>query len=107
MEISVSGKLSCCSGHSEIVLHKVIHFGKSQIFDFLTVLNVMNILENFPAIFEILVSIQRNGSEKLICLCDYAQIFLIQKVMALGNLEFLTIFLKVFFSKTTLPNLTF
>ena len=63
---------------------------KIQIFDFLTVfLNVLNILENYAAIPEILGSILRTGFEKLICLCEYSKMFLIPSILALGKVKIL------------------
>ena len=46
--------------------HEVMVLGKCQVFDFDRFLN-LNILENYPAIFEILGSIQRTGCGKLLC----------------------------------------
>ena len=101
MEINCSGKLT------ELFYKKCYRpRKKKQIFDCLTVfLNFLNTLENFPAIFEILSLIQSAECEKLTCFCDYAQVLLAPKVMAIGNFVFLTVFLSLFFFlKTTLPN---
>ena len=71
MEITESRKMPCISNHSQSFIHKKLS-PSENVFDFLNVLKLLNVLENFPAISEILVPIRKKGGEKLICLCDYA-----------------------------------
>ena len=64
-------------------------------FNFLTLFNFFEFSRNYPAISEILGSIQRTGYGKLVCLGDCAQNFLTSKVMARKILIFLAVLLKV------------
>ena len=67
---------------------------KLLVFDHL--LKFLNDLENYPAEFEFLASIERMGCEKLIGLCWYSQILLTLKNMAFGKVKIL-IFWSFFF----------
>ena len=70
-------------------------------------INFLITLENYPTIIESLGSIQGTLSGKLICSCNYPQIFLTSKIMVLGKVKiliFLTVFLKVFDISRELPS---
>ena len=76
MEITGNGRLPCVSGHSYFFTQKVIAFGKVKLLIFIDrCINFLIILENYLAISEILSLIERTCCGKLICLCDYAQLF--------------------------------
>ena len=67
MALMVIGKLTCISGHSQNFLHIKLSPSEKPIFSFFdNILNFLNFLENYPAISEVLGSVQRTGCGKLI-----------------------------------------